>query len=122
MKRSRLLILSTLALLLVFPAIASAESPIEGRWATPEREATIEIFERDGAYFGKLVASKHKKAPIGTLILRELRPKDGGWEGRIYVVKKDKILPARVERDKARLKIKVSAGWFSKTVTWTRVK
>ena len=122
MKHRRFLVLSTLALLLLVSATASADSPIEGRWLTPKGEATIEIFERDGAHFGKLVASTHEKAPIGTLILRELRPKDGGWEGRIYVVKKKKILPARVVREKGKLKVRVSAGWFSKTVTWTRAK
>jgi uncharacterized protein (DUF2147 family) len=100
---------------------SSKQAPIAGRWHTPDKEATIEIYlAKDGAYYGKLVAAKNPKAKPGLLILRKLKKKGDKWEGKLFVAKRDRLVDVAVRPDGTKLKVTVSAGFRSKTIYWTR--
>jgi len=64
--------LAIVIVVLLFVAVAHAvaaeaeKSPIVGEWFTEEGESVVEIYERDGAYCGKIVWLKEPTYPDGT--------------------------------------------------------
>lgn len=114
-----------LALLLVFalvtsPAVAVADVPMEGRWNTGDEGGVVEVYEKDGAIYGRLVAAENDEAPIGVLILRDFQRDDGTWTGRVYSPRRKRTYPAQLRLEGSKLVIRVRAGLISKTLTWTR--
>lgn len=99
-----------------------AQEELNGQWQTGEDNSVVEITETDGVAVGRLLSSDNSKAVIGTEILSNLTPSGNSWKGKIYAVKRHKMMDATIVSSTDTLQIKVSAGPVHRNVTWTRVK
>lgn len=100
----------------------SAQDSLEGIWLAGEDNTKIETYQKDGAWFGKIVSSDNPNAKIGTNILRDFKKDRDEWKGKIFAAKRGKILDAIIEPTKNILTITVSAGFFSKDLEWKRIE
>lgn len=135
-----------IALLLVAPLAGPALEPADailGVWATKDSEAHVEIYERDGLYYGKFVDFEDEVAKDGRdvknpdpalrdrLLLGsdfilgfEFDGKKKWKKGRIYNPEDGKKYKADLELEGEILKVR---GWIGirllgRTVKWTRVQ
>jgi len=99
-----------------------AKSLTEGVWLTGTDGSKIATYQKDGQWFGKLVASDNKDAPIGIDVLRNFTLKEGEWQGEVYSVKRDQLADATIEPGNDKLVIEVSIAFFSKTLEWHNEK
>lgn len=117
---------------------------ILGVWLNNTKDAKIEIFEKEGNYFGKIVwvaipakedgsTNTNLKYPdpeqikskiMGLEILSNLKYENGEWvDGEIYSPKKKEKADCKIKisDDNKELYVTASKGFlFSKTVVWTR--
>ena len=144
------IVIAFMALLFVasfLPAGHAADPSIAGVWSLPvlkgkdkgKERFQVEIFEKDGVYYGKIVKltslpenalctkckKERKDKPLmGMLILWDLKKEAGRYvEGKIYDVeagKEYKCSIAQITPD--RLKITASLLFLSESHYWTRVK
>ena len=98
----------------------SAQDFPKGIWLTGEENTKIETYEKEGAWYGKIVSSDNPKAKIGKDILRAFKQEDGKWKGKLFATKRDKILDAVIEPTEDDLNITVAAGFFTKTLVWKK--
>jgi len=102
---------------------AAASVLLDGRWNTPKDGGVVEISTKDGTSVGKLVASTNPKAPLGTILLRDITKRsDNAWKGKLYSPKHDRTLSVWLSLEGDTLKLRISAGLMKKTVLWTRAK
>ena len=139
-----------MALLLVasfLPAGYAADPSITGVWSLPilkgkdkgKERSHVEIFEKDGVYYGKIVKlttvsadalcttckKERKDKPLmGMLILWHLKKEAGRYvAGKIYDVEAGKEYKCSiVQSTPDRLKITASLLFLSESHYWTRVK
>ena len=142
MKRS-LIILSTLLFAIAIHAQSDSER-IVGVWLNHLENAKVEIFQRDGKFFGKLVwidtpadvdinlatdrnnpdPSLRNRKIKGLEMLMYLKYDDGIWkDGKLYSPEKGKRVNCKlkVSAENQTLYVTASRGWFSKTLEWTRL-
>ena len=100
----------------------SAQDFPKGVWLTGEENTKIETYEKEGAWYGKIVSSDNPQAKIGNDILRGFRQADGKWKGKLFAAKRGKILDAVIEPTEDDLNITVVAGFFTKTLVWKKAK
>jgi uncharacterized protein (DUF2147 family) len=131
----------------IFTGTALAGAPIEGKWKTIDDETNepksiVDIFEKDGQYYGKIIelflkpdADPHPtcdKCPdndprkdqptLGMEILQGLKPVDGAYAGgTILDPKKGKIYKCKIWTEGDELKVQGSFLFISRTQTWHRV-
>ena len=98
------------------------QSNIIGTWDTGEDNTIIVISESIGKVVGKIKSSDNSKAIIGKSLLKELKKSGAKWEGKIYAAKRQKWYDAILTQKGNILEIKISAGFFSKTVKWKRIE
>lgn len=115
MKKMKCLIVA-----LGFITSLSAQDFPKGIWLTGEENTKIETYQKEGAWYGKIVSSDNPKAKIGKDVLRKFKWEDGQWQGKLFAAKRGKILDAIIEPNKEMLNIKVSAGFFSKELAWKK--
>jgi uncharacterized protein (DUF2147 family) len=117
---------------------------ITGVWLNNLGNAEVEIFKRDGKFFGKIVwikvpndmdinLAKDKNNPDPSLrsrkileleILTDLAYENGAWiDGKLYSPEKGQTVDCKVEisDDNKTLFVKASKGIFSKTLEWKKV-
>ena len=111
-----------LAIISASSVFAQNSNSIEGKWQTGVDNTVIETYEKDGAWYGKIISSDNPKASIGFDILRDFKVEGDSWKGQIYAVKKGKLLDAEINPAKDKLMIKVSSGLFSKDLEWPEVQ
>jgi len=139
--------LSILAALL-YAGIASAQSPI-GKWQTIDDEtgkpkSIVEIFEKDGKLFGKIVElvreegddpnplcdecpkddPRYKQPVIGMEIIKDLEQDGDEWEdGTVLDPEKGKVYDCKIwmEDDKT-LKLRGYVAFFYRTQTWKKAE
>lgn len=109
---------------LAFGQPTSAPDDITGKWMNDTGERTIEIYQENGLYFGKVVSTIEGGVPEGTVILKDFQhQKNQSWEGKMYAPKRDQEFDSVISlKDKDTLTIKVSFGFMSKSKEWTRVQ
>jgi uncharacterized protein (DUF2147 family) len=105
--------------LVIICYVPGQESDIVGIWDVPENETQVDIKKEGNIYRGIIIKSQKEEA-IGKEILREVKEKDGKWEGKLYAIKKDRLLDAMLTLNGDNLEIEISAGIRGKTVIWTR--
>jgi hypothetical protein len=98
------------------------QSDFNGVWATGEDNTTIEISGSDGLITGKIKSSDNKKAKIGRVILKDLQKNGSKWTGRIYAAKRGEWHDVEIMPNGEVLKLKVTAGLFSKSLEWKKIK
>ena len=117
---------------------------ITGIWLNHLGNVKVEIFKRDGKFFGKIVwvkvpndkdinLAKDKNNPepslrtrniMGLEIITDLVYENGSWiDGKIYSPKKGQSVDCKLDisDDDQTLFVKTSKGFFSKTLKWKRV-
>jgi len=145
MTRSRLVLLGSLVLAatLAASAVAHADAPrwpLEGRWVTydpdtKKKDGIVEVFKKDGKFFGKLVwlanADQKDEKGDGGPLLGRLLLKGFSWDddddyedGKIYNPRdgKDYSCKLEVKENGRKLKVRgfVGISMFGKTEYWTR--
>jgi uncharacterized protein (DUF2147 family) len=144
MPRYRLLILCLLA----FSALAGQAQPaITGKWKTIDDESgkeksVIEIFERDGKFFGKVVKildihrdpdpvcdkcpaddARFKKKIIGMEIMRDLKREDDAYTGGdILDPEAGKVYRCKIWLEGDDLMVRGFWGPFYRTQTWKKFR
>lgn len=90
-----------------------------GDWKGDD-EKVIRIYEEDGQFFGKPV---YAPGELGEkLILKDIEFKNERWQGMIFAPKRQKYYKVAIRQvADGELKMKVSAGMISKTLTWSKV-
>ena len=105
---------------------------IEGEWLVHNEKSTVQVYQKEGKYFGKLAwvdpadnpNEEKRRAIMGTLILENLTPQGKALykNGRVYNLPQDRHYDCDVKVKKDKMLITISIGWFSKTLVWTRVQ
>ena len=113
-------VLTSILFTIFFISSLAAQDFPKGIWLTGEENTKIETYEKEGAWYGKIVASDNLKAKIGKDILRDFKEEDGHWKGKLFAAKRGKIVDAVIEPNEEVLTITVSAGFFTKTLEWKR--
>ena len=93
---------------------------ITGVWNTGEDNTKIEITEDNGTLSGKIHSSDNAKANIGNQILKDVKSKNGTWEGKMYAAKKGEWYDAVLKENGNQLDITIKVGWITKTLAWTK--
>jgi uncharacterized protein (DUF2147 family) len=120
---------------------AQAQESIEGIWLTEDGNSKVEIYQKNGNYFGKIVWLKQpvdkngdrvkdlnnpnrelKNRPIlGIDLLKDLKSKSGKWYGQIYAPKRGLELDAVIiGLGKEKLEITISYRGFTRKQIWTK--
>ncbi len=97
-----------------------AQTEIIGEWIVGEKNTVIKIIEKDGVCSGNIISSDNPKAEIGKELIKELKLSEDMWEGKVYSPKREEWYDTEVTRDGEKLLIKVSVGFFSKTIEWIK--
>ncbi|WP_022668481.1 DUF2147 domain-containing protein [Desulfospira joergensenii] len=127
---------------------ASAKAPVEGKWKTIDDETNepksiVEIFEKDGKFYGKVVKLFRKpgedphptcsKCPdddprkdqptLGMEVIKGLEPDGDTYSGgTILDPKKGKIYACKIWVEEDKLKVRGSILFFYRTQTWHRME
>ncbi len=91
-------------------------------WLTSTEGDQIETYQKDGKWFGKLVASNSKDAPLGTTVLRNFVLIDGQWRGQVYSIKRDQEAGGTIVPSPDTLVIDIPLVFFSITLKWHNEK
>ena len=149
MKKAFRFLVCPFTLILLTACLAWAQAPIVGKWKTIDDETNqaksiVEIFEKDGKYYGKIIKlflkegdNQHptcdkcsdddprKDQPtLGMEIIKDLKEDKGKYtSGKILDPKKGKEYKCAVwvEGDD-QLKVKGSFMFISRTQTWHKVE
>lgn len=149
MKKNFNMIVPALVFTLLFASLSFADAPIVGKWKTiddetNEAKSIVEIFEKDGKYYGKIIKlflkesdnqnptcdkcpdsdDRKDKPTLGMEILRGLVEKGGKFtDGKILDPKKGKEYTCKLWIDKDNnLMVRGYIAMFYRTQTWHRVE
>jgi uncharacterized protein (DUF2147 family) len=127
-----------------FPVVSQ---PITGKWKTVDdksghERSVVEIFERNGKFFGKIVKlyrkpgedpdpicdecdpddDRYKKKIIGMEIIREMKKSGNEYEdGTVLDPESGKVYRAKLWAEGSELHVRGYWGPFYRTQTWRRV-
>ncbi|WP_228780196.1 hypothetical protein [Aquiflexum lacus] len=99
-----------------------AQESILGHWNTGQENTVIEIKETDGKMEGRVISSDHPKAPLGKLILKELRREENLLKGKLYSPKFDKWFDASFLQKSNDCEVTIKVGWVERKVNWTKLQ
>jgi uncharacterized protein (DUF2147 family) len=101
---------------------AFAQADFSGVWATGDDNTKIEISKEDEQITGKIKSSDNQKAKIGKVILKDLKEDGSQWRGRIYAARRGEWHDVKITPKKDVLELKISVGFFSKSLEWKKIK
>jgi len=148
MMKKTVAVLLTVVVLFVFTGLAqAAESSIAGVWSVPllkgkdkgKEGSHVEIFEKDGVYYGKIVKlttapadalcttcnkERKDKPLLGMLILWGFKKEAGRYvDGKVYAVEVGKEYNCTLTLlSPDKLKVTARVLFLSESHYWTRVK
>jgi uncharacterized protein (DUF2147 family) len=132
---------------LVIPFLSGAQSAVTGSWKTIDDEtgkekSVVEIFERNGLVYGKIVKlyptpgepsdpvcdacdpedARYKKKIIGMEILMDMKKSGSEYaDGTVLYPKNGKVYTCKIWLENGDLKIRGYWGPFFRTQTWKKV-
>lgn len=125
-----------LSMAIAIMSFAANAQGVFGKWLTEEGDAQVEIYEKDGKVFGKVVwlqqgpDTKDSKNPdaklrgrklMGVDLLSGLTKKSDKYEGgKVYDPKSGKSYKCAIWLDGNDLKVRGYLGIFRETQTWKR--
>jgi len=125
-----------LSMAIAIMSFAANAQGVFGKWLTEEGDAQVEIYEKDGKVFGKVVwlqqgpDTKDSKNPdaklrgrklMGVDLLSGLTKKGDKYEGgKVYDPKSGKSYKCAIWLDGNDLKVRGYLGIFRETQTWKR--
>lgn len=111
--------------------IKTLPTDISGKWYLPEKNAAVEIYQKDQLYYGKIIWVNPEKAEseekskkiLGKEILSHLAlDSDNHYHnGEVYAIRRDEYYACSAQLNNQQLKLEVEVGWFTKEMVWTRV-
>lgn len=104
-----------------FTLSLSAQEMQKGIWHTGNANTKIETYEKDGAWYGKVIESDNPQVKVGADILRDFKVVDQHLKGIIFLVARNRKVDAIIEPTEDELKITVSARSRSRTMVWKRL-
>ncbi|SEB46832.1 hypothetical protein SAMN04489761_0895 [Tenacibaculum sp. MAR_2009_124] len=111
----------TLLLISVTSITSYGQTDIAQEWVLGKKNTIIKIEKQnDNNYEGKIIASDNPKVILGKLMVKELKSKNGKWKGKLFSPKKKEWYDAEFTPKENVLEVKVKAGFFSKTIEWTK--
>lgn len=116
MKTSILILLSFLMY-----SISYAQT-IEGRWNTGKENTIIEFLQKGGEWEGKIKSSDNDKAPIGKVILKDMKKQGDSWIGKLFVIQKQRWVDVKIRPAETSLDLLVSAGFSKRNIEWKKAK
>jgi len=122
------------------PVVAAEGTPI-GTWqtiddATSKPKSHVEIYERDGKLYGKIVkllenpdaicdkctGDDHNKPVLGMVILWGMSQDEDAWSGgKVFDPESGKTYRCKIWLDGSALKVRGYLGPFFRTQTWHRL-
>ena len=119
----------TVLLALGLPAVASAESTLEGKWANPKRSVIVSVARCGDAYCGTVswatANNRAKGTTPGIRVLSDLRPAgEGIYKGNAFEPKRNINGSATVHQMGPNVMVVKGCaimGLFCKEQRWTRV-
>ena len=101
-----------------------ADSPsLQGQWLAENQSTQIEISQSEsGLWQGIVTKSPSQPELTGQQILSEMVEVVDGFKGKVYAIKKAKHYEADISLADGTLQIEVKAGFFTKTMIWTRIE
>lgn len=141
----KLFIVSIFVVLCSWVSLGQQASAIEGIWWNEEKDARVEIFERDGSHFGKIIwlkeplengkpkvddenpdASKQNRPLMNLLILENLKFDGDLWDdGNIYDPKSGSTYDCYAELlsgNKLKLRGYIGFSLLGRSAYWERYK
>ncbi|QNL49847.1 DUF2147 domain-containing protein [Olivibacter sp. SDN3] len=138
-------IISLLSIVLFASTVfAQQAGSIKGVWFNEEKDGKIEVYEKDGKYYGKLIWMKNSvesdgKTPLkdaknkdsklrsrpllNAVILENFTYKDGKWtSGKVYDPKSGKTYSSEMKMNGEKLEVRgyVGSPAFGRTSVFTR--
>jgi len=107
-------------LFLILFSSTAKEPAIVGTWKMSEENIEVEIIQ-DGDVCTGVIVKAPKEGAVGTEILRDLKEKKGKWEGKLYAIRKGRLVDVVIVPKEDELDLEVSAGFVSKSMSWKRV-
>ena len=105
----------------LFSFSSLAQSNVAGNWVAGKEYTVIKIAQEGSSYSGKIISSENPKAKLGTLMVKDLKQdKKGNWKGQVYAPKRDEWYDAEFTPNGEILEVKISVGFFSKTMEWKK--
>ena len=104
---------------LCFFSTSAMAGELDGLWRLSDKPVWIQI----EAGVGLIAYSEKNPEDVGKTLLRNLVADDeaGSWQGEIYVKQLEAYKATEIVLDSAdSMKLKVSVGFFRKTVVWQR--
>lgn len=111
-----------LALLSLFISGFSYSQTIEGIWNIGKDNTTIHVIQEECEWVGRIKSSDNDKAPIGKVILKDLKKEGNTWKGKLFVIKKQKWVNVKINPFESKMELLVSKGFMKKTVEWVKVE
>lgn len=103
---------------------AAIASDLAGYWKLAEQPAWIEISFGSGSGRGTVLRNDNKPEAVGRVLLKDVvndKDNPGSWRGQIYAERLGEYKDAEISLPEPdHMQIKVSVGFMSRTVTWTR--
>lgn len=117
----KILIISYSFILAFF--VSTKPSSIEGVWNTNKDKTKIEIKSSPNGFEGRIIESQNKNAPIGKLIVRDIKPiNKQSFSGQLYSFKYNRWVNATFNRKNNQLFIHISTSFRSINLNWDLVK
>ena len=107
------------ALTLFIGLSAFSQNEIVGKWDTGKENSVVEIYEKSGELFGKIISSDRAEV-VGKINLRNLENKGDHWEGELFVFKRRSWYDVSIHEENDTLQLVISVGFFEKEVQWPR--
>ena len=136
----RKLLFTTLFTVLTAPAVGFAVQPTDvlGRYWNPDRDGQIEVFQRNGQIFGRIVWRKEnvlddknpdpearKRRVVGLVFMKGfVFDGDDSWDdGEVYSFRNGETYSGRLRLEDGHLVMRAYVGisWFGKTMRLARV-
>lgn len=96
---------------------------VEGVWNTNKDKTKIEIKSSLNGIEGRIIESQNKNAPLGKLIVRDLKPiNKQSYHGQLYSLKYNRWVNATFTRKQSQLLIHVSTNFQSVHLSWDLVE
>ena len=115
-------IIISLIVALGFVVSLFAQDFQKGTWLTNKGNTKIETYQKDGAWYGKVIEPGSGKAKVGTNVLRGFKKVDGQWKGKLFVARRNREVDTVVEPTEDKLSITISQGSSGRTLVWKRVE
>lgn len=105
--------MNTLIFTLALSLFSLQEFPV-GIWVYIQDSSKIEILYKEGALSGTLISSKNLSNEPGTEIFKNLKFKNGKWQGQLYLNKTQQWVDARFQIKGNLLLVEYNYGFLTK--------